>query len=65
MLDRMPKVKKDDRTLEFIECVQASPCLWDKSHDDYKDKTKVEDAWNAIVDNFDFLDGNFLIYFFK
>ena len=45
--------------------VQKYRCLYDKSHRSYKEKNIVQNAWEAVADESDFVeDGkNFFCYF--
>ncbi len=44
----MPSDKQKEKA-KFIEAVSEWPLLWDKSHDDYKNKKKVDDKWDDLA----------------
>ncbi|XP_011213819.4 transcription factor Adf-1 [Bactrocera dorsalis] len=37
--------------IKLIECVRNSPCLYDKSHADFKNQEKKRRSWKEVADN--------------
>lgn len=37
-----------DEVLNFLECYQSEPCIWDPGNVYHKDK-KVADAWSRLI----------------
>lgn len=48
----------DDKKL--IESVRNCPCLYDKTHKDFKDREKKRRAWIEVANNLD-VDGKYNI----
>lgn len=66
----MNDIKKRNRPLTLAEdellaiAVQKYPCLYDKSHPTHKERNVVENAWDAVANELNFVkDGkNFWCY---
>ena len=45
--------------------VREYPCLYDKNHRSHKEKSVVQNVWEAVADKLDFIDDdkNFFCYF--
>jgi hypothetical protein len=50
----MPPKKETKSFSEFIEAIREHVYLYDKSHDDYKDRVKIAETWVALANDHSF-----------
>uniref|UniRef100_A0A182JUE7 MADF domain-containing protein n=1 Tax=Anopheles christyi TaxID=43041 RepID=A0A182JUE7_9DIPT len=41
----------EEKTIALISRIEKEPCIWDRKHDNYRNKDIKEKAWNRVVGN--------------